>query len=318
MRWVVIGSSGYIGSALCRYLVQAGEPVLSVSRAESGPVGCAHRQIVVFDPALFSDVFQAGDIVVYAAGLASSSDCRKNPDQAEVLNCRLPAELLALADAVEAEQFIYLSSIKAVRAPAGVVATEEGGVPASDSYGGSKWRAEVQLLARRGGVRVNVLRPAAVYGSYCGGVSGGGGRGSSAVEPLTPKRAMKWKYRLRAWCRVVPVVPATGYRSVVALEDLIAAIVCVGDSQCRQEIFIIAEPGYYNLASIGTAASGRCIKSSRGFTHLALFPFKILGFMGLKTGFLDVGRSELYSAERLKTRLNWQPLQRYSRFLGEN
>lgn len=301
MRWVVIGSSGYIGSALCRFLVQRGDSVLSVSRRASAPADCEHRQVRIFEAESFADVFRAGDIIVYAAGLSSAADCRKNTALAEWLNCDLPVQLLALADGAHAEQFLYLSSIKALRAPAGEVATEQSGEPACDPYGGSKWRAEQQLLASPCDVRVNVLRPAAVYGG-----------GSESA-----KRAILWKSRLRAWCTRIPLLPATGYRSFVALDDLIAAIVRVGGAGCRGETFIVAEPGFYNLASIGAAASGRCVKSSQNLTRLLLFPFRCLSYLGVKTGLLDVVRSELYSSAQLKTRLNWQPSQRYSRFLGE-
>jgi len=301
MRWVVIGSSGYIGSALCRTLVQEGNAVLSVSRRPSAPADCEHRQVEVFDADAFAGLFEAGDIVVYAAGLASSADCRKNPTLAEWLNCDLPVQLLKLADSANAAQFLYLSSIKALRAPAGVVATEESGEPASDPYGGGKWRAEQRLLSSPCRIRVNILRPAAVYG------------GSTA----SARRAMVWKSHLRAWCQLLPIVPATGYRSVVALDDLVSAIVCVAKSGSSGETFIAAEPGFYNLASIGAAASGRCVKNSQSLARFALLPFKALSFLGVKTGLLDVARSELYSSARLKTRLNWQPSHRYGRFLGD-
>lgn len=314
MRWVVIGSSGYIGSALCRFLVQAGEQVFSISRREFGPTNCVHQQIEQFETASFDGLFQAGDIIVYAAGLSSSSDCRSDPELAELLNCRLPCQLLDLAERANAEQFLYLSSIKALRAPAGEVATEKSGEPATDPYGGSKWRAEQGLLSRTTVARVNILRPAAVYGdddsdsSLCG---------EASAESLPPKRAFLWKSRLRTWSRLVPLVPATGYRSFVALEDLLSAIVCVGESDCRGEVFIVAEPDYYNLASISAAATGRRIKGSRAVTRLALLPFRMLSVMGVKSGFIDVERSELYSAGHLKARLNWQPRKRYSQFLGE-
>ena len=301
MRWVVIGSSGYIGSALCRSLVQAGSPVLSVSRRPSAPADCEHRQVEVFDADSFAGMFEADDIVVYAAGLASSADCRKNPTLAEWLNCDLPVQLLKLADSANAAQFLYLSSIKALRAPAGVIATEESGEPANDPYGGGKWRAEQQLLSSPCRTRVNILRPASVYG------------GSSAP----PKRAILLKSPLRAWCKLLPIVPATGYRSVVALDDLVSAIVCVAKSGCRSETFIVAEPVFHNLASISAAVSGRRIKSSEIFTRVALLPTRVLASLGGKSGFLDVARSELYSSARLKTRLNWRPLRRYSQFLGE-
>lgn len=307
MRWVVIGSSGYIGSALCRYLTEAGQSVLSVSRRAAGPQGCDHLQIGEFTADAFAGVFQAGDIVAYTAGLSSAKDCRKNPELAEWLNTRFPCDLLAMANNAGAEQFIYLSSVKAVHASAGEVITEGAGVPASDPYGQSKWRAEQALLAQACDTRVNILRPAAVYGELAGGGAG---------HPPTPgKKAFVWRSRLRRWCRLVPVVPATGFRSFVALDDLLAAIAILGQSDCSGEIFITAEPCYYNLAAISAAASGRSVKSNQFLANCVLLPFRALAALGVKTGAIEVGRSELYSSGRLKSRLNWQARERYSEFL---
>lgn len=307
MRWVVIGSSGYIGSALCRYLVEDGNAVLSVSRGAAGPQGCSHLQIGEFIAGAFAGVFQPGDIVVYAAGMSSAKGCRKNPALADTLNNQLPCALLSLADRAGVDQFIYLSSVKAVRAPAGEVAGESAGQPATDPYGQSKWRAEQGLLAQQCKMRVNILRPAAVYGQFSGDVGGG--------KPTPRKRAFVWRNRLRRWCKLVPVVPATGYRSFVALEDLLTAIAILAGSSCNREVFIAAEPRYYNLATISAAASGRSVKSDRFFAGLLLLPFRLLSALGVKTGVLEVARSELYSAGRLKSRLNWRPEGRYSQFL---
>ncbi|MCK7597094.1 NAD-dependent epimerase/dehydratase family protein [Microbulbifer sp. CAU 1566] len=324
MRWVIIGSSGYIGSALCRYLVQRGESVLSISRRLAGPEGCQHLQIGQFQGPAFTQAFQAGDRVVYAAGISSIRACRKNPAQAEALNCDLPVALLPIAAAAGAESFLYLSSVKALSPPSGLVAGENDGIPALDSYGQSKWRAEQRLLSAEYPCRVNILRPAAVYGDYLpegGAVEGKVGKGSPGedTQDASPapsgKRAFLWKRRLTRWGRLLPWLPATGYRSFVALEDLLSAIILIEGGHRDGETFIAAEPGYYNLSLIGSAASGVCIKNSRLLGKILLFPFKLLSLVGIKAGVLEVERSELYSAGRLKSLLNWQPKRRYGQFL---
>lgn len=307
MRWVIIGSSGYIGSALCRYLVQGGHSVLSISRQSTGPNGCVHRQIKEFEITAFSELFQSGDKVVYCAGLSSVRDCRNRPGQAQALNCQLPVALCSLADEAGVDNFLYLSSVKAKRVSSGKIAGEDAGEPALDPYGASKWRAEQRLLSCSHTTRVNVLRPAAVYGEY-------GGASDTHAEQYQ-KRAFVWKKRLKYWGSVVPLVPATGYRSFVALKDLLSAIVLVGEADCTGKVLIVAEPCYYNLRAIGAVASGRNIKSSRLLTRLILFPFKALSRLGVATGLVDVERSELYSAGRLKALLNWQAQERYSRYL---
>ncbi|TLM77682.1 NAD-dependent epimerase/dehydratase family protein [Microbulbifer harenosus] len=306
MRWVIIGSSGYIGSALCRYLVDRGLPVLSVSRRGEHMEGADHQQIPEYSDEWFRGLFKAGDRIVYAAGLASIPGCRQQPELADWLNCRLPVALLELANGAGAESFLYLSSVKAKKVLCGGIACEDSGQPASDPYGQSKWRAEQRLLAYPGKIRVNVLRPAAVYGEY-------GGKGG--VQGVHRSRAFAWKSGLRRLSRYFPFVPATGYRSFVAIDDLLVAIALLEERACDGDIFIAAEPAYYDLAAIGSAASGRHMKSSCIMTLFIMLPFEILAALGVKAAILDAQRSELYSAARLKTRLAWQPRVRYVEFL---
>ncbi|WP_105104343.1 NAD-dependent epimerase/dehydratase family protein [Microbulbifer pacificus] len=308
MRWVIIGSSGYIGSALCRYLIDRGLPVLSLSRRNVGPAGSEHHQIAEYTESGFRGLFAPGDKIVYAAGLASISECRRKPDLADWLNCQLPAALLKLANGAGADSFLYFSSVKARKAPCGKVAGEEAGEPAADPYGLSKWRAEQLLLSCSGRVRVNVLRPAAVYGEYRRGVDENEGRGRSS-------HASGWGGRIKRLIGFLPIVPATGYRSVVALEELLTAVFLLEERLCNREVFIVSEPAYYDLAAISSAVSGRRIKSSHIGGALLMLPFYILSAFGIKAAFLDVLRSELYSAERLKACLSWRPRARYGEFL---
>ncbi|MBY6189668.1 NAD-dependent epimerase/dehydratase family protein [Microbulbifer agarilyticus] len=311
MRWVIVGSSGYIGSALSRYLLAAGDTVISVSRRSEGPAGTIHHQVETLSLKDCAGLFLAGDRVIYAAGIASAGECRRRPDMAESVNCHFPAELLDAAAVAQADSFLYLSSVKAVTPPNGQLARENDGQPATDAYGGSKWSAEQKMLASPAKIRVNVLRPAAVYGEYQGG------RDADLVgtSPVAKKRAMAWRQKFRLWGRIIPRVPATGFRSFVALDDLLAAIRLIVESDCDREVFIAAEPQYCDLSLIGSAASGRIMKNSYFLTALLGVVIRSLSASGVKTGLLEVGRSELYSSARLRTTLNWRPLRRYRQFL---
>ncbi|MCA0900768.1 NAD-dependent epimerase/dehydratase family protein [Microbulbifer agarilyticus] len=311
MRWVIVGSSGYIGSALSRYLLAAGEAVMSVSRRPEGPTGAIHHQVETLSAKDCAGLFAEGDRVIYAAGIASASECRRQPGMAELINCRIPAELLGAAATAQADSFLYLSSVKAITPPNGQLARENDGQPATDAYGGGKWSAEQMLLASPAKIRVNVLRPAAVYGEYQGECD------SELVGtgPVEKKRAMAWRQKFRMWGRFIPWVPATGFRSFVALDDLLAAIRLIVESHCDREVFIAAEPQYCDLSLIGSAASGRSMKNSYFLTALLSGAIRSLSVLGVKTGFLEVGRSELYSSARLRTTLNWRPSRRYRQFL---
>ncbi|MFV8781699.1 NAD-dependent epimerase/dehydratase family protein [Microbulbifer sp. SA54] len=311
MRWVVIGSSGYIGSALCRYLVGAGDTVVSVSRRASAPTGCEHVQVQNFTVEAIANVFTRGDRVIYAAGLASAGCCRRAPELARWLNAELPSELLVKADAAGVDSFLYLSSVKARSAPSGVIAEEHAGSPAKDPYGASKWRAEALLLAQRVSCRLNIIRPAAVYGSL-------GARASTSREEGAAKsgrRAHKVVAWLKACGKWLPWVPATGYRTFVSLPDLVSAISLVGQSDCRGEVFIVAEPGFYDAAALVRAASGVNVRGSALLLRMLLLPFRIIRRTGIGARVLEIEKSELYSAGRLKARLKWQPENRYQNYL---
>lgn len=308
MRWVVIGSSGYIGSALCQQLAGRGDYVLSISRSAIGPAGCEHVQISEFSEEGFNSVFRAGDQIVYAAGVSSARVCRKEPSIANWLNCELPNRLLALADSAGAASFLYLSSVKARSAPSGVIAGEECGTPATDVYGQSKWHAERKLLAQKVGCRLNILRPAAVYGSFA--VSP-----EKVSQSAQNKRAHTIGRLIRRWGRWLPWAPATGYRSFISLPDLLQAICLIDEQGCDREIFIAAEPRYYDSAALIAAASGVNVRSSSVLSALLLWPFRLLRKGGFAARVLELERSELYSAGRLRARLHWQAKNRYQNFL---
>ncbi|MFI2810756.1 MULTISPECIES: NAD-dependent epimerase/dehydratase family protein [Microbulbifer] len=169
-RWVIIGGTGYIGAALCHQLAESGLPVVSVSRAPQGNPCCAGNALYTHQSISLSPgtdpgfVFQPGDRVIYAAGLADRRQCERQPGLARWLNSDCPLILLQAADARGAESFTYLSSVKAMRPPRGVLADEGAGEPAGDAYGRSKWDGERQLLNFKAGSPLNNIRSRAVYG----------------------------------------------------------------------------------------------------------------------------------------------------------
>ncbi|WP_295797979.1 NAD-dependent epimerase/dehydratase family protein [uncultured Microbulbifer sp.] len=312
MRWVIVGSSGYIGSALCQFLVERGAPVLSISRSAFAPSGCDHLQLSRFAEEGFEGVFQAGDRVVYTAGLSSAGACRKRPTEAGWLNCELPSRLLQAADSAGIESFLYLSSVKARSAPSGVIAGEDCGNPASDVYGRSKWQAERKMLAQNVRCRFNILRPAAVYGSLA---ASEGDRAVSPAQGTRGKRAHGIRRLLRRWGGLIPWVPATGFRSFISLADLLQVICLIEDSACDRETLIAAEPKFYDSAALITAASGASVRSSSVLSALLLWPFRLFHKRGLAARVLELERSELYSAGRARARLNWRARDRYRDFL---
>ncbi|WP_193164722.1 NAD-dependent epimerase/dehydratase family protein [Microbulbifer hainanensis] len=302
-RWVVVGGTGYIGEALCLRLQSDGQQVLSVSRALDGPVGCEHHTLELSLDSDFPQIFQAGDRVIYAAGLASRAECERHPDLARWLNSDCPVELLRRADAAGVESFTYLSSVKAMCPPRGVLANEDVGAPATDHYGRSKWQGEQQLLLADSRCRLNIIRPASVYGEGPGGAESAG-------------RARRWQAVLGTIGRLAPLLPASGRRSFICLHDLLEAICLLAQStDCNRQVLIAAEPTFYDLAGIVSAISGAPARGSRRLTRWMLAPLRPLRQLGGVRKLLELEQSELYSAARLRALLPWRAQGRYSEFL---
>lgn len=303
MRWVVLGGTGYIGGALCRTLNMMGHIVLSVSRATLGPSGCKHVSLSFSPDSDFSDLFKPGDKVIYAAGLANRSECERKPELARWLNSYCPLALLRCAESAGAESFVYISSVKAMRPPSGRLAGEDDGVPAADAYGHSKWLGEQLLLSEPASCRVNVIRAASVYGLGAMGMESRG-------------RAGRGLRLLRFLGAIAPLLPASGRRSFISLSDLIQALILLAEAeQCNRQVFIAAEPVYYDLAAIVSGLRGEQVRSSRFLTQLLLAVAYPLRRASIVRTLFELEQSELYSAARLRSTLSWCAEKRYSCYL---
>jgi nucleoside-diphosphate-sugar epimerase len=209
--------------------------------------------------------------------------------------------LLRAADSAGIESFVYLSSVKALIPPQGVVADESAGRPASDVYGRSKWEGERQLLAQECRCRLNLIRPASVYGRTEGGADSRGKVG-------------RWRGILKALGRL-PLLPASGRRSFVGLEDLVRGITLLAEAEhCDRQTYILAEPIFYDLAAIASAVSGAPTRAS-GILAAGIATLRPLRRLPFIRVLLELERSELYSAARFRRALPWRAQARYSEFL---
>lgn len=146
-----------------------------------------------------------------------------------------------------------------------------------------------------------MIRPAAVYGSDAKEVSG---------------RATRWRRRLRNWGKALPLLPRSGYRSFVSRDDLVNAVALVAVTPgCDRQVFIAAEPRYYDLAAIVSAASGCKTGSSGRLTRCLLAPLRPLRALAFIRRLLELEQSELYSAARLRRAVSWRAERRYCQFL---
>jgi nucleoside-diphosphate-sugar epimerase len=204
MKYLVTGSTGFIGREFCGQLAARGATFVALSRA-GGTLACGQKTIPVdftrgaIDSALFAGV----DVVFHLAGIAHQ---RAAFAVYQSVNHRATLEVAAAASRAGVRCFVFLSSVKAMGAPLGDELRGEldcQGV--SDPYGLSKRQAEQGLEAEYAGsaMSVVILRPALVYG----------GRAAGNIKLMA-----------RAVRIGLPRPPDSGKRSMICVSDLVALL----------------------------------------------------------------------------------------------
>jgi UDP-glucose 4-epimerase len=197
--WIVIGGTGFIGSAI----VRAGRPFAPVTSWGS-------RECNLLDAAACAEKLHsqgAGSILVYAGGIP-----RLKGDGIETLcaNLTMIEHLLAAADACRPAKLIVLSSADVYGSPASLPITESTEIRPTTRYGAGK--AAVELMVRAWHDRTRV--PAAIL--RLPGVYGPGDRGLGFPGAVYQCIAQQREFRLTG-------NPATR-RDYVFVEDVGAVV----------------------------------------------------------------------------------------------
>jgi UDP-glucose 4-epimerase len=196
---LLTGATGFIGRVLAKRLRAEGHTLRVLARS-AAPAASGTMTVDLRQPLPAALPLSGVHTVFHLAGIA-----HRHADAAlyEQVNHRATLELARRARAAGVQRFIYLSSVKAMGAPAGAEPrAEEDCTPPVDAYGASKWRAECGLrqLAAEGGMQIGILRPALVYGP--------GARANLGL--------------LQRWAQLrLPPPPPGGPRSMVGRDDLV-------------------------------------------------------------------------------------------------
>src|SRR6516165_10873280 len=282
------GATGFIGQWLLKELPKRGYRLRVLLRRPSAvPMECASA--VVGDlarPQNMAAALADADAVIHSAGLAHAMSGLPEDDY-RMLNTEATIALARAAQRAGAKRFVFLSSIRAQSGPTAEHVLTEARAPApTDAYGRSKLAAEQGLSELA--LDWVALRLVLVYGP---GVKGN-------MAQLV--RFARSPYPL-------PVGGLTGRRSLLALDNLVAAIdtVLSAAAQLRRPL-IVADPVPLTIPEM-VSAMRRGLGRRPGLIPM---PQRLL-----EAALRATGREEIY--QRLSgslvadpaalTRLGWQP-----------
>lgn len=169
----VTGADGFIGSALCDVLHDAGHTVRramrSTPRAAAVQPGIEDWEVGEINAGTdWSGAFSGVECVVHLAGRTHRLRERAMEALSEYrrINVEGSRRLAEQAAAAGVRRLVFLSSIKVNGERADRPFTEDDAPRPEDAYGVSKWEAEQALasIAGRTSLEVTVLRPPLVYG----------------------------------------------------------------------------------------------------------------------------------------------------------
>ncbi len=165
---LVLGSAGFIGSALCSQLARLGHDVLAFGRSETDESldGITHIRGSIEDRQLLRDALGRCSAIVYAASVTTPGVSAHDPSL-EVLGNLLPlSRLLECAPEFPDRRIVYLSSGGAIYGDDAKGAAESSTLRPRSYYGAGKAAAEAFLHAcvATGNWSAVTLRPSNLYG----------------------------------------------------------------------------------------------------------------------------------------------------------
>jgi UDP-glucose 4-epimerase len=294
--YLITGATGFVGRELCRSFSADSKSFVTLQR-KSVP-GLGSTSDFSADLALAQIPGACLDGVSTVIHLAGMAHVDAPAEQHEQLNQEATLRLAESAAAAGVGHFIFLSSVKAMGPSREGLRREEGDLgPVDSDYSRSKRAAEIglEIISRESGMRTTSLRSALVYGADA----------RANIRSLIGSIA-----------RGLPGLPERGGRSMVAIDDLVAAInAVVSQGGNGYSCYIVCGDCDYSARHIQDATRDALKVGSVRWTP-PLFLWRLaagcrdLMSPGLLPGdstFAKLFDSELYSSRALQQATGWKP-----------
>ncbi|MNJ14187.1 dTDP-glucose 4,6-dehydratase [compost metagenome] len=292
---LVTGASGYIGSSLCRVLIDQGLDVVATGRKKV--FGLAVKRYESFDlevGAVADDLCVGVDAVIHLAARAHilKEHCEDPLKAFRIANVYATVRLAEAAIRNGVRRFIYVSSIGVngnLTQSKGF--SEESPKKPSTPYALSKCEAENALLAMMSGSKTElvIIRPPMVY---AGDAPGNFQRLLKLVHQGFP----------------LPFKEVGNQRSIIALENLLDFIVlCIFHPRAAGEVFLVSDGQDVSISDIVERIAEGMGKSVR-LIHIPLpWVEKIAKLLGKQAIYNQLYCSLQIDSSRAQILLGWTP-----------
>lgn len=295
---VVTGANGFVGRAVCRLALASGHTVTALVRRK-GECTPGVREWV-FEAPDFDGLIAAwpgdlkADCLVHLAARVHVM-CDESDDPEAAFNATNVVGTLRVAGAARAhgvQRIVFASSIKALgERNAGAPLAEDVTPEPQDAYGGSKLRAERQLVqfGKSTGLDVVIVRTPLVYGPD---VRANFLRMMDAVSQGMP----------------LPFGAITARRSLVYVDNLADALLrCATDPRAANDCFHVADDDAPSVAGLLQMVGNALAKPVRLFP-IPVGVLQMLGRFSGRSAAIDRLTSSLQlDTGRIKQVLGWQP-----------
>jgi nucleoside-diphosphate-sugar epimerase len=295
---LVTGATGFVGRALCSYLVEKSFNVRGTLLASENPSALAHGVELVIVESLGADTSWSSalvgiDTIIHlAARVHIMDDPSADPlTEFRKVNVEGTARLAREAAKAGVKRFIFISSIKVNGEENSVPYTPASPPKPADPYGISKWEAEQALrtIEAETGLEVVVVRPTLVYGP--------GVKANFLKMMQTVQRGIP-----------LPFASIQNKRSLIYVGNLVDALaLCATHPAAAGKIYLVSDG-----EDVSTPELVRRVASALG-VRARLLPFpmswmKLAGKLTGKSGAVNrLTGSLTVDSSKMQQELGWKP-----------